>query len=252
MRKLILFGLLFSPLALAQNIEVATNSLMRLPGNSVVMNIEHLSVADYGTLLVPANVNELTIGQLSLGHEARIAIVPSAQPLSVSVQQAELDSGSQILARGAPGTYEIPAVPARSLNLQLKVLKAGELSIDARGGAGTPGYVGLDGANGQAPGCLWGEGGRGYNGDNGGDGHNGSAGAIVRLQLPADFPAEAIKVRVDGGAGGLAGAAGKPGKGGESKGCLIYQADGGKPGRPGLAGQPGQPGLPGSLVIQHL
>lgn len=70
--------------------------------------------------------------------------------------------------------------------------------MDARGGAGAPGYVGLDGANGQEPGCTWGQAGRGADGDNGGDGRPGAAGAQVRVELPRDFPGEQIKVWVEG------------------------------------------------------
>src|SRR5450830_1388611 len=80
----------------------------------------------------------------------------------------------------------------------------------------------------------------------------GAAGAQVRVELPQDFPSDKIKVWADGGAGGLAGTAGKPGRGGQSKGCLVYRADGGDKGRPGLEGQPGPAGPAGTVTIQRL
>ena len=74
----------------------------------------------------------------------------------------------------------------------------------------------------------------------------------MRLALPASFPAEQIKVRLDGGAPGLAGAPGKPGAGGASKGCLVYRTDAGATGRPGQPGQPGAAGADGELILQRL
>lgn len=252
MRKLCLLVLFCSPLAMAQVVKVETNSLMRLPNTASTLQLERLEVADYGTLLIPANVTELKVDDLNLGREARIAIVPTEQSLQLIVRHAQLGAGSQITARGAPGTYLKAAKPGRNLNLRIESLQAQELSVDARGGAGAPGYVGLDGANGQEPGCTWGQAGRGADGDNGGDGRPGAAGAQVRVELPRDFPGEQIKVWVEGGAGGLAGAGGKPGAGGKSKGCLVYRTDGGKSGRPGTQGQPGPAGEAGSLTVQRL
>lgn len=252
MRNLFLLAALCSPLVYAQQVTVDTNALMRLPSTTSVLQLERLDVADYGTLLIPSNVTEVTIGELNLGREARIAIVPGEQSLQLKISHAQLGSGSQITSRGAPGTYLKAAKPGRNLNLRINSLSAQELSVDARGGAGAPGYVGLDGANGQAPGCTWGQAGRGADGDNGGDGHPGAAGAQVRVELPQAYPAGQIKVWVDGGAGGLAGAAGKPGAGGKSKGCFVYRADGGKSGRPGVEGQPGPAGDAGSVTVQRL
>ncbi|MFJ7143248.1 MAG: collagen-like protein [Pseudomonas protegens] len=252
MRKLCLLALFCSPLAVAQVVQVETNSFMRLPNTASTLQLERLDVADYGTLLIPANVTELKVDDLHLGRDARIAIVPTEQSLQLIVRRAQLESGSQISSRGAPGTYEKVAKPGRNLNLRIESLKAEQLSVDARGGKGAPGYVGLDGANGQEPGCTWGQAGRGADGDNGGDGRPGASGAVVRLELPRDYPSEQIKVLVDGGAGGLAGAGGKPGAGGKSKGCLVYRTDGGKSGRPGAQGQPGPVGEAGSLTVQRL
>ncbi|MCO7576021.1 MULTISPECIES: collagen-like protein [Pseudomonas] len=252
MRKLCLLALFCSPLAVAQVVQVETNSFMRLPNTASTLQLERLDVADYGTLLIPANVTELKVDDLHLGRDARIAIVPTGQSLQLIVRHAQLESGSQISSRGAPGTYEKVAKPGRNLNLRIESLKAEQLFVDARGGKGAPGYVGLDGANGQEPGCTWGQAGRGADGDNGGDGRPGASGAVVRLELPRDYPSEQIKVMVDGGAGGLAGAGGKPGAGGKSKGCLVYRTDGGKSGRPGAQGQPGPVGEAGSLTVQRL
>jgi len=252
MRNLCLLAALVSPLTYAQVVTVETNTMMRLPNTTSALQLERLDVADYGTLLIPSNVTEVTVGELHLGREARIAIVPGEQSLQLKVSHAQLGSGSQITSRGAPGTYLKAAKPGRNLNLRINSLNAQELSVDARGGAGAPGYFGLDGANGQAPGCTWGQAGRGADGDNGGDGHPGAAGAQVRVELPKDYPGAQIKVLVDGGAGGLAGAAGKPGAGGKSKGCIVYRTDGGQSGRPGVEGQPGPAGNAGSVTVQRL
>lgn len=252
MRKLCLLAALISPFACAQVVSVETNSLMRLPNATSTLKLERLEVADYGTLLVPSNVTEVSVDELHLGREARIAIVPGENALELKVNRAQLSEGSQITARGAPGTYQKAARAGRNLNLQIKTLDAPLLSVDARGGTGAPGFVGLDGANGQAPGCTWGQAGRGSDGSNGSDGQPGAPGALVRLALPQDYPAERIKVQVDGGAGGLAGAGGKPGAGGKAKGCLIYKTDGGKNGKPGADGQPGVAGASGSVTVQRL
>ncbi|MEB0045806.1 MULTISPECIES: collagen-like protein [unclassified Pseudomonas] len=251
MRKLCLLAALISPLACAQVVSVETNSLMRLPNTASTLQLERLEVADYGTLLIPSNVTEVTVGELRLGREARIAIVPSEQPLELKVERAELSEGSLITARGAPGTYLKAARSGRNLNVQFKVLKAAQLTVDARGGAGTPGFFGLDGANGQEPGCTWGQAGHGADGSNGTDGQSGAPGALVRLQVPRDYPAERIAVQVAGGAGGLPGPGGKPGAGGKAKGCFVYKTDGAKSGRPGLDGQPGPVGAAGSVTIQR-
>ncbi|MFO2463886.1 collagen-like protein [Pseudomonas sp. 15FMM2] len=251
MRKVFLLALLASPLALAESVSVETNSLMRLPNSSSVLQLERLEVADYGTLLIPANITQVNVAQLHLGREARIAIVPSVSSLQLQVGHAQLEQGSQITSRGAPGTHEKPARPGRDLNLRIESLNAEQLSVDARGGTGAQGYAGLDGANGEDPGCTWGSAGRGANGDNGGDGLSGAAGAAVRIELPRDYPSEQIKVLVEGGAGGLPGVAGKPGKGGQSKGCLVYRADGGEKGRPGIEGQSGAAGDVGSVTVQR-
>jgi hypothetical protein len=76
---------------------------MRLPNTASTLQLERLDVADYGTLLIPANVTELTVGELRLGHEARIAIVPSEQALDES-HPCRTVRRQPITARGAPGT----------------------------------------------------------------------------------------------------------------------------------------------------
>lgn len=252
MRKLLLLTAMFSPLALAGSLNVEPHSVLRLAGKAGVVHLERLEVADSATLVLPASLVELKVDQLHLGRDARISVVPADETLRIAVQRAQLDEGSLITATGMAGTYERAARPGRNLDLRLQQLQAPVLAIDARGGAGAPGYVGLDGANGKAGGCTWGSASRGANGDNGGDGHDGSAGGRVRLALPADYPAEQIKVRLEGGAPGKAGAAGKAGQGGASKGCLVYRTEAGADGRPGLEGQPGMAGAAGELSVQRL
>lgn len=247
-----LLSALGSSLVMAQSISVETHSLMRLPSNASVVQLDRLEVADYGTLLIPAGLTEVRVGQLVMGHESRIAIVPSAEPFNLQVKQGDLGSGAQITARGAPGTFEKAPLPGRSLNLRIEALNADELSIDARGGAGSPGYVGLDGGNGQEPGCTWGAASRGFDGDDGGNGHDGAPGGLVRLELPQSFPDERVNVNVQGGAGGIGGEGGRGGKGGASKGCVVYRTDGAKSGKNGEKGQSGAVGAAGSVSVRKL
>lgn len=252
MRKLILLVAMAAPFAQAQSLDVASHSMLRLPNKSASVHLEHLRVADSATLLLPATLTELKIDQLELGRDARIAIAPSDDALHIEARSARLGEGSEISAPGAPGTYQRAARSGRSLDLRLHAVDAERLAIDARGGAGAPGYVGLDGANGQAGGCTWGRAGRGANGDDGGNGHDGAPGGRIRLSVPQDFPEDRILVRLDGGVAGKPGAAGKPGKGGASKGCLVYRTEAGASGRPGQPGQPGLAGAAGELILQRL
>ncbi|NIE78299.1 collagen-like protein [Pantoea sp. Ap-967] len=252
MRKLMLMAALAAPMAQAQSLEVASHSMLRLPNKSASVHLEQLRVADSATLLLPASLAELKIDHLELGRDARIAIAPSDTPLRIEARAATLAEGSEFSAPGAPGSYERPARSGRSLDLRFVEVEAERLAIDVRGGAGAPGYVGLDGANGQAGGCTWGQASRGANGDDGGNGHDGAPGGRIRLSVPQGFPQERIAVRLDGGAPGKAGAAGKAGKGGASKGCLVYRTDAGANGRPGQAGQPGLAGAEGELILQRL
>lgn len=252
MRKLMLLTALFSPLVLADSLSVAPHSVLRLANTSSVVHLERLDVADSATLLLPGSLVDLKVDQLVLGREARIAIVPAMETLRIEAGQVQLGEGSQFAAMGAPGTYERAAKPGRNLDLHLQHVEGPQIFIDARGGAGAPGYVGLDGGSGKPGGCLWGSASRGANGDNGGQGHDGGTGGRVHLALPADYPAEQIKVRLEGGAPGAPGAAGKAGQGGASKGCLVYRTDAGHDGRPGDAGQPGMAGASGELSVQRL
>lgn len=247
-----LLSALSSSWVMAQAISVEPHSLMRLPSNASVLQLDRLEVADYGTLLIPAGLTEVKVDQLVMGHESRIAIVPSPQPFSLQVKRGELGSGAQITARGAPGTFEKAPLPGRNLTVRVEQLTADLLSIDARGGAGSPGFVGLDGGNGENPGCTWGSASRGFDGDNGGNGREGAAGALVRLELPAAFPDDHVQVNVQGGAGGAGGEGGRGGKGGASKGCIVYRADGAKSGKNGEKGQSGAQGADGSVSVRKL
>ncbi|KAF1010999.1 MAG: hypothetical protein GAK32_01122 [Pseudomonas fluorescens] len=194
MRKVFLLALLVSPVALAQSISVETNSLMRLPSSPGVLQLDRLDVADYGTLLVPATVTQLSVDELHLGRDARIAIVPAATALQLQVRSAQLEHGSQITSRGAPGTHEKPARPGRDLTLRINALTGDELSVDARGGAGAQGYAGLDGANGADPGCTWGSAGRA-----------GASGIAAGLSQRADQGLGRWRCRWSGGHGGQTG-----------------------------------------------
>ena len=247
-----LLSALSSSWVMAQAISVEPHSLMRLPSNASVLQLDRLEVADYGTLLIPAGLTEVKVDQLIMGHESRIAIVPSPQPFSLQVKRGELGSGAQITARGAPGTFEKAPLPGRNLTVRVEQLTADLLSIDARGGAGSPGFVGLDGGNGENPGCTWGSASRGFDGDNGGNGREGAAGALVRLELPSAFPDDHVQVNVQGGAGGAGGEGGRGGKGGASKGCIVYRADGAKSGKNGEKGQSGAQGADGSVSVRKL
>lgn len=252
MRKLMLLAALAAPLAQAESLEVAAHSMLRLPNKSASVHLEQLRVADSATLLLPASLTELKIDRLELGRDARIAIAPAEHELNIVAAHAALAEGSEFSAPGAPGTYERAARPGRNLDLRLEALEAERVAIDARGGAGAPGYFGLDGANGTPGGCTWGQASRGGNGDDGGNGHDGAAGGRIRLSVPEGFAQERIVVRLDGGAPGKPGAAGKAGRGGASKGCLVYSTDAGANGRPGQAGQPGLAGASGELILQRL
>jgi hypothetical protein len=250
MRNWMVIVALFTPLAMAQTaIEVSSNSLMRLPSSASVVVLERLHIADHGTLFIPAGVTELRVGELRLGREARLAIAPGEHPLRLEAAAAELASGVQINARGAAGSNTQSALPGRHLHLRLDKATVADLLIDARGGQGTPGYVGLAGADGQAGGCAWGEASRGHDGLDGGNGQTGAPGAQVRLEVPHDFPIDQLQVRLDGGAGGPAGAAGAGGKGGASKGCWLYNTAAAGSGKPGEVGRAGEAGPAGAINV---
>ena len=250
MRNLLVLVALISPAVLAKTaIDVGPNAYMRLPGNATALQLDEVSVAENGTLMLPAGLRELTIHELRLGKSARLVIAPSEDALRLNIDNADIASGAAISARGAQGTYDKPATAGRQLELRLQGGTVQDLLVDARGGNGTPGYAGLAGADGQAGGCAWGQASRGHNGLDGGSGAPGAAGGQVRLELPAGFAVEQVRVRVEGGAGGKAGLAGEPGKGGARKGCLVYSAAGAADGRPGQVGTAGEPGPAGSVSV---
>ena len=250
MRSLLALAIFFSPLALAQAvIEVDSHAFMRLPSNTSVLLLDRLDIADHGTLLIPAGLTEIRVAQMRLGREARLAIAPSEHALRLDVAAAEIASGAQISARGAQGSAEKPALPGRDLNVRLQVVSLESLILDARGGAGAPGYAGLAGADGEQGGCTWGEASRGHDGLDGGDGQPGAAGARVRLEVPQGFPVEQLQVRVDGGSGGQPGVPGAGGQGGMSKGCWLYSTDGARDGKPGQAGRAGESGPAGAVNV---
>jgi len=250
MRKLVLLAALLSLTVQAQTVvEVNSHTMLRLPVTAQVLVLERLRIADHGTLLVPAGLSEISISELYLGREARIAVAPSEQALRLKVAQGEIADGAQITARGAPGTYQSLALPGRTLVIRLERVVTENLLIDVRGGAGVPGYSGLDGADGKAGGCAWGEASRGHDGLDGGDGQVGAAGGRVRLEVPMDFPADRMRVRVGGGEGGVAGKGGNPGAGGASTGCWLYSVDGARSGRPGQPGVAGVQGASGAVDV---
>ncbi|BAN47325.1 hypothetical protein [Metapseudomonas resinovorans] len=250
MRKLCLLAALFAPLALAQSeVKVEAHSFLKLPPRTGSLSLDQVEVADYATLLIPAGVTELRIGELRMGREARLGIAPAEQGLRLEVAHGEIGIGSHITASGSAGSSSKPATAGRNLSLRLVDVKVGEMTVDVRGGIGAPGLSGLAGADGDSAGCLWGEASRGWDGQPGGDGQTGGAGGQVRLEVPESFPVDLLRVRLDGGAGGAPGEGGAAGEGGESKGCLLYEADGAKAGRAGQPGQPGAAGNPGSFKV---
>jgi hypothetical protein len=250
MRRLLLLATLCSPMALAQAlIEVESHALLRLPATTDVLLVERLSVADNGTLMIPAGLTEIRVSELRLGRDARIAIAPSERPFRLHVGRGEIAPGAQISARGASGSRLKQSLPGRTLSIRLENVTTDALIVDARGSAGAPGYVGLDGADGKAGGCAWGQASRGHDGQNGGDGQTGTAGGRVRVEVPQAFPLERLQIRLDGGAGGPAGEGGSGGSGGASTGCWLYSADGAADGRPGQTGRAGAQGAAGDLDL---
>ena len=73
MRSLALLLCLFAgPSLAAMQVTVPSNTLMRLPVASSSLQLERLEVADQATLMIPATVTELRIGELLMGRDARI------------------------------------------------------------------------------------------------------------------------------------------------------------------------------------
>ena len=250
MRKLCLLLALFAPVALAQGqVTVEPHNFLKLPSRAGSLNLDRVDVADYATLLIPAGVTELRIGELHMGREARLGIAPAEQTFRLEVQRGEIGTGSHITASGAAGSMSKPASSGRNLDLRFVNVQVSEMTLDVRGGIGAPGHFGLAGADGDAAGCLWGDASRGWDGQPGGDGQTGGAGGQVRLEVPASFPVELVRVRLDGGAGGAPGEGGAGGHGGAGKGCLLYKADGAKGGRAGQPGRAGAAGSAGSIKV---
>lgn len=251
MRKLILLAALCCPLVATATavIEVDSNHMTRLPAHGSVLQLDRVAIAERGTLLIPAGVSELHIGELYLGHDAQIAVAPSSERLLLDIGAGEIASGAQINAPGAPGTAQRAALPGRTLVIRMKSVTTEPWVLDARGGRGAAGYAGLDGADGKPGGCAWGQASAGYDGQDGSDGHPGASGGQIRLEVPSDFPVEHLQARLDGGAGGFAGTPGNAGSGGASKGCWIYSTSAGLDGRSGEPGRPGEPGQPGRLDV---
>lgn len=252
MRRLGLLAILVAPMVLAQGqVKVDAHNFLKLPPRTGSLSLEQVEVADYATLLIPAGVTELRIGELRMGREARLGIAPSDQTLRLVVERGEIGVGSHITASGSAGSMSRPASAGRNLDLRLADVRIDEITLDVRGGIGAPGRPGLDGADGDAAGCLWGSASRGWDGQPGSDGEVGGAGGQVRLEVPEGFPVDQVRVRLEGGAGGAPGEGGAGGKGGAGKGCLLYRADGAKAGRDGAPGLSGAAGASGSLKVVH-
>lgn len=250
MRNGLWFLILCSSLAVASTeLKVEANGLLRLPGNLSSLEFERLIIAQQGALLVPASVTNIRIGQLSLESGARISISPSEQPLQIEAESAYFAKGSEISARGTPGSVLKPAIAGRDLNLKLSQVRLHSLVLDVQGGKGAQGYRGLDGANGQAGGCLWGSASSGHDGQDGGDGSDGTRGGNIYLEVPAGFNMKRVEVRLAGGEGGEPGEGGRGGRGGAAKGCWVYTVKGAADGQSGEPGQPGAAGSAGTLSI---
>ena len=231
------------------HVKVEANTMLRLPASGASLVLTRLEVADNGTLLLPASLNELKVTELRLGRDAHIGIAPSAQAFSLEVQRAEFAAGSHISARGAAGTSKKPATVGRDVNLRLASAQVSDLTLDVRGGAGAPGHNGKDGLAGESGGCLWGQATGGESGQAAGDGQSGAAGGQLRVEVPIDFPEQALTIKLQGGAGGEAGVAGRAGSGGAINNCWVYDADGGSQGQPGAAGKSAGAGAEGSFKL---
>ena len=82
MRRLGLLAILVAPMVLAQGqVKVDAHNFLKLPPRTGSLSLDQVEVADYATLLIPAGVTELRIGELRMGREARLGIAPSDQTL---------------------------------------------------------------------------------------------------------------------------------------------------------------------------
>ena len=135
MRSFALLLCLFAGTSLAATqVTVPSNTLMRLPVASSSLQLERLEVADQATLMIPATVTELHIGELLMGRDAHIGVAPSDQPLRLVVEDANIGPGAWISAKGAAGTYTRPATAGREIKLKLHKLTFESLTLDVRGG----------------------------------------------------------------------------------------------------------------------
>ena len=121
MRNLsLLLCLAASPTLADSQLKVESHTLLRLPVSGALLQLERLEVAEQGTLLVPASITELRIGELHLGRSARIGVAPSEQPLRLEVREAHVGEGAWISAQGAPGSMLKPRPrrprPGRSID----------------------------------------------------------------------------------------------------------------------------------------
>lgn len=251
MRKFVLAFSLFAPLACsaAGVVHVEANSVLRLPVKGDSLSLERIEVAPGGALLIPAQVKLLKVGELDLEKNARLGVFPGEQALRIDVQHGRFADGSVIAAQGASGSFHRPASAGRNLVLRLQGVEVVNLLVDVRGGVGAPGYDGLDGANASAGGCLWGSAQAAGDGQDGGSGQAGGAGGLVRLEVPESFPAEQVKVRLEGGAGGAPGKPGKAGARSGEKGCWVYSVEGAAGGRDGRGGTQGAAGSAGRFEV---
>lgn len=253
MRNLCWFALLSCSWVSADTqVKVEANTFLRLPATGASLLLNRLELGEHATLVLPASLKELHVEQLLLGANAHIGIVPDTQDFLLSVGRAELAPGSYISARGAAGNSEKPATAGRNLHVRLGHVQLTDLTLDVRGGAGAAGIRGQDGVAGESGGCLWGQAGAGESGRAAGAGQPGAAGGAVRLEVPADFSAQTLKVNVQGGVGGPAGVPGTGGRGGAINNCLIYDVDAARDGQSGSASHAGSSGAEGSFKLLRL
>lgn len=253
MRKSLLGLALFAPLvcSAAGNVSVEPNTVLRLPVKGDSLDLDRISVGAEGALLIPSQVKVLKIGELDLAKNARLGVFPGGDTLRIEVKHGNLADGSVIAAQGSSGSFEKPASGGRNLALRLQDVQVESLLIDVRGGVGAPGYDGLDGGNAQTSGCLWGSGRAANDGQNGADGQPGASGGVVRLEVPQQFAAERVRVRLEGGAGGAGGKPGKAGARSAERGCLFYSVAGEGAAKDGKGGEPGPMGREGRLEVQR-
>lgn len=253
MRKSLLGLALLAPLtcSAAGTVVVEPNTVLRLPVKGDSLSLDRISVGSEGALLIPARVKVLRIGELDLAKNARLGVFPGNDALQIEVLHGNLADGSVIAAQGGSGSFSKPASAGRNLVLHLQDVQVANLLIDVRGGVGAPGYDGLDGGSAQTSGCLWGSGRSAGDGQDGAVGQSGAAGGVVRLEVPAHFELERVKVRLEGGAGGAGGKPGKAGARSSEKGCWFYSVAGEKPGADGQGGTVGPAGHEGRLDVQR-